>query len=226
MVIYKVNSVEVPNQEADKKYYCGDQADIVAALADIGAGSGVIELKSPTISVTVAIEIDGGGSVVFNGNNCVFDISSGDITCFDITSATNVVFNNVGFDGGANDNGTAIESVDVLMVRNCTFNNIKTGIVISSDDANILTVLNNRFTEVGSYGIFIGSNINHHYSRIIGNSFINSAVGTSKFLHGDYFRYGVIRGNYIYKAQTGIYFEAECYFSNIEGNIRKNFWCG
>lgn len=227
MPILKVSTVEIPNQEGEDKYYCGDRADIVAALVDIGAGTGVIELKSPNIPVTSAINIsNSGGSIVFNGNGSVLDITGYDISCFNITAAQSVIFNNVGFEGGATDNGLGIYSLRKVVIGNCTFNNIETAIQLNNYPyCNDSIIFNNFFTDIGSYGILMIGDTMINGLKIYGNRWINESVmGT--FLYGDYCRYGNIHGNYIYNAVAGINYVDSSYFSTISENVMINVQWG
>ncbi len=152
--------VQVLNHpEQDPVYYCSSQAEITAALADIGAGAGTV-IITQNLSLTASIAINGGGSYLIEGVAPGVTVDcGGDRDAFDITSAASCTIRGLSIDAGDLSNYAAISVEESLTsVEGLLIFGTGNGYGISLDSPSApgdLSISNCRLTNLGS-GIYGG----------------------------------------------------------------------
>ncbi len=163
------------------EYYVQDEFELQDAINSIGTKSGIINLEgSFTITATITIDaITGGGSYIIRGAGSNTTLTTGDITCFDITLARSVLLQNFKIDASAvtgrntriidvneaNNDLVVINNVEItgivgrgwgiyvqsdyVQITNCHISTIDMGINISGDYCKIESNVCNGMDEYG-----------------------------------------------------------------------------
>ncbi len=221
--------VQVLNHpEQDPVYYCASQAEITAALADIGTGAGKVVITQ-NITLTSPIQVNGNGSYVIEGvapgvtldcggnwhgfsitgvASCtVRDLS---VDARDHTSATTAAFfvqettvtlehlRIIGYDHG-HGTGIWINGTDVW-ISNCHISDVHYGIYLQSY-SQAVGISGNTIS--GCYdGIF-----SHHPSSevIIEDNLVIASTYCGLYLHGPYFQVAnnLVTGTHAYGIMCG-----------------------
>lgn len=153
-------------------YSCNTEAEINAALDDIGNGYGIITIVK-NITLTQTIEIDGGGSYIIQGLYTIIDCN-GDRPAFNLTNAQSCKIQNLKIDASdlltdesiifineTNDNPVNIDNIEILG----DFSQLGIGIVAVSNNVQI----SNCFISQVGIGLvgYNGKNYKFSYNRII-----------------------------------------------------------
>ena len=219
------------------KYYVQNVDELQDAINSIGSGAGVIQINS-SFNVSATIIIDGNGSYLIEGegDNTVLT-TVGDIKCFDVDIARQVVFKNFKIDASSlitatreiidvnenNNNLIVFDNVSITgdgtngygielnsnncRIKNCTIDTVNIGLNILSTD-NIIE--GNNINTNASYGILIGGNYN-----IISTNICNSNV-MGIYVNG--VDYNSIFDNTVNSnSQNGIYLTGSD-FNNVSNN--------
>ena len=203
----------------DLVFKCRTEANITAALAEIGAGSGVIQIIG-TIPLTGTITVDGGGSYVIQGygNVSVLDCN-GDRTALHIDDAASCVVKDLEFDGSdmVGPSRTIIQST----TDNVIFENLNIyGRAADKSDADGINMYSN-FNEVRNckfqyceYGVHITQGATG--GKIEGNYFNDCTFGVWMATTVDRLS---IKDNKYTDCTVGIGTWDECDYITIEGNL-------
>jgi len=162
---------------SDFEYRCFTAADIQNAIDSIGTKAGTIIIASGTITLTAAIDIDGGGSYIIKGqaDNTIIDVN-GDWRAFDISSVISCRIEDLKITAG--DITTA--NREVIYIHNTTgrttIDNItidcESGVAcpIKIDGTEYTTVQNSVFENILGVTAGAGLNGSTHYGLYILNS--------------------------------------------------------
>jgi len=182
-------------------YYVNNATDLQDAIDSIAGKHGIVNINAGTTTLTQAIDIDGGGSYIIQGegDNSIIDIN-GDWKAFNITSAISVTLKNFKID--ATDLTTATkEIIDVTEATNYRVNiehitiagdgtngygiecNSQNVVITECDISSVkygvvlattrCTVSECKFTSCATAGIYVTSN----YNIISNNTITTSADG-------------------------------------------------
>ncbi|KKM98767.1 hypothetical protein LCGC14_1154630, partial [marine sediment metagenome] len=181
------------------EYICNTAQDIQDAIDSISAKTGTIIISSGTITVSTTIDVDGGGSYIIKGQgDGTVLTTSGDITCFSITSIKSFLFQNFKinasslttstkpiiyvydasddfgtFDNititGDGTNGYGIQiESNLCIINNCNIDNVNQGIRL--DSSSYHTMSGNDISSC-TIGIYVdGSGISLSNNYINGNA--------------------------------------------------------
>lgn len=185
------------------EYYVQNADELQDAIDSIASKAGIININS-SITISTAIDIDGGGSYIVkgNGDNTTL-IISGDISCFNITNARSVLLQNLKID--ASGYTIAANTTEIINISEGSNNPvIVDNIIIIGDTTN-------------KYGYGIG--INSIYKVRIQNCYISYVNIAIRITGG----YNFFENNRIFYCKTyGIY---DTYGWNmITGNLIE--YCG
>lgn len=173
---------------SDFEYRCSTAAEIQDAIDSIGAKSGIILIASGTITLTAAIDVDGGGSYIIKGQgaNTIIDVD-GDWRAFDISSVISCRIEDLKITAG--DITTA--NREVIYIHNATgrttIDNItidcESGVAcpISIDGTEYTTVRNSIFENILGVTAGAGLNGSNHYGLYINNNAIYTLIERNHF---------------------------------------------
>ncbi|MEE9378843.1 MAG: NosD domain-containing protein [Candidatus Lokiarchaeia archaeon] len=223
------------------EYYVQNVDELQDAINSIGSKAGIINIKS-SFTVNATIVIDGNGSYLIEGegDNTVLT-TVGDIKCFDIDIARQVVFKNFKIDAsslttatkeiidvnennnnliifdnvsitGDGSNGIGIElNSNNCRINNCNIENVNIGVNILSMD-NMLQ--GNKSLNCNTYGIKVGANNNMLNTNTCSSNVIGIYINSANN--------SLIIGNY-YESNTewGIYL-IDSNYNSIPNNYCLN----
>lgn len=161
----------------DMVYRCSTEQEIQDAIDSIGSKAGTIKILMGTITISATIDVDGGGSYMFEGegDSSILQITAINSHIINITNALNVRFTNIKFDltnhsGNTPPNYKAGIYIDEtndnwVIIDNCAFyyngalpyEKVPFGVIAVSDN---ITIVNSFYHGVqfgvhfrGSYGV-------------------------------------------------------------------------
>lgn len=213
------------------EYYVQNVDELQDAINSIGSGAGIININSSfNVNATIVIDKNGSYLIEGEGDNTVLT-TVGDIKCFNIDIARQVVLKNFKVDASSlttvakeiidvnenNNNLIVFDNVSITgdgthgygielnsnncRINNCNIDNVSIGINILSTD-NMLQ--GNKIYSCNNYGIQVKGNKNSLYD----NESDNNSVG----IYLDTADYNQINGNYIEgNTLNGIYLSGSNY---------------
>jgi len=206
-------------------YYCNTYAQVQSAIDTIGTSSGVI-IITESITLTATLDVDQGGSYVFQGSSGTIEIdTAGDRACFNITEANACTIKDLTI--RATGISSSIGAIEINETNDASVNiqNVKLiggasgyGIDIYSENVKIQLCYISSF----SYGIYLRQN--SQSCQILDNTLRSTY---SHCIYVEYSDFNILQGNIIADVNdipttlSGIYLT---YSDNniIDGNIIKN----
>ncbi|MHA1679502.1 MAG: right-handed parallel beta-helix repeat-containing protein [Promethearchaeota archaeon] len=197
-------------------YYCSSEAEINAALVDIGTGEGRIVITED-ITLTSQLYINQDGSYIIEGESLGITLTSGNFITFNIAIVESLILRDLTIDASAVTGTTSVINVDdsnisIERVRITGSGVGGRGVYIIDPDVSV----ENCEIDGLSYGIWSlssGDNVN-----ILNNHISNCDV------HGIYFlgQYVICSGNSIEGTDNGIYAGSTSDSSVVSNNILLN----
>ena len=198
-------------------YSVESESELQEAIDTIGTGSGTIFIEAGNHTISTTIDIDNNGSLVIYGHGDNTKLTTvGNISCFNITSARSVLFQNFKIDASSLTTATK-EIIDIteasdnpVVIERITITGDGTngyGIELNSENC---TVKNCKIDGV-SRGIHVLANEN-----IIEKNIVESCNGSGIFLTSDY---NTISNNITKSNEDGIHLQTGAEHNTITGNV-------
>ena len=189
---------------SDFEYRCSTAAEIQDAIDSIGTGTGTIVITAGTISITTALDVDGGGSYIIEGQGDNTVLTTGNNVCFNITNAKSCTIRNLKIDGTAHIALRGAITIDEGSDNSCIITKItiigdnifSVGVIINSD-YNIISKCN--ISVVGAAMTLNASN----YNNIDGNIIFDCGIAGIE-LNGANCSFNIINGNNITNSFEGV----------------------
>lgn len=190
------------------EYLCVTDQEMQDAIDSIGTKSGTIIINS-SFTVDTTIDIDGNGSYIIQGQGSDSTLTTGDNTCFNITSARSILFQNFKIDASAltgrnteifkineaSNNLIILDNIFItgtvakgwgaeidsnnVQIKNCHFENIDMGLYVYGDYCKIES---STFTGMDEYGIRISGDyatVSNNVCTTNGTGIMVTSTGTS-----------------------------------------------